>query len=290
MVGLTANWKVRLRLSNPQPTGVTLVISTTALCAKIMIGIGQNECLRTVAAQASASPTWSDYAQYCRDREGGLRRRAFQHLEKFLEGAKAWSFDDRSAFANWVCVRIAEFGESDSCGLVPQPLAEQLVVPTLREWVARETRNSIPCRWLGMFFSGVVYPGLRAGLSTGAVDAYSLLREALRRNPNDDLARVRLIEMIVGDAEFSCHHLPHYYIGEPKDDVARIAEAVELLPGVVDPTQNARLQSELHHVSQLIDDWMRFTDAGASDFNQWCVNLGRKYRWIKAYYYSANGT
>jgi hypothetical protein len=255
-----------------------------------MIGLGQNECLRNVAAQASANEAWSEYARYCCDREAGLRRDAFQHLEKFLETAKAWSFEDRSAFANWVCVRITEFGESDSCGLVPRPLAEQLVVPTLREWATRETTDSIPCRWLGMFFSGVVYPGLRAGLSRGADDAYSLLREALRRNPNDDLARIRLLEMIVGDAEFSCHHLPHYYIGDPKDNLARIAEAVELLPAIVDPAQNARLQSEIDHVSQLIDDWIRFTDGGASDFNQWCVNRGRTYRWIKAYYYSAKGT
>ena len=255
-----------------------------------MIGVGQNECLRAVAAQASANEAWSEYAQYCRDRERGLRRRAFQHLDTFLKSAKAWSFDDRSAFANWVCLRIAEFGESDSCGLVPQPLAEQLVVPTLREWADREITGSIPYRWLGMYFSGVVYPGLRAGLSKGAVDAYSLLREALRRDPNDDLARIRLVEMIVGDAAFACHHLPHYFIGEPKEEMASIAEAAELLPGVIDSAQNARLKSELEYVSQLIDDWMRFTGAGAPDFNQWCIDRGRTYRWIRAYYYSAKGT
>jgi hypothetical protein len=141
-----------------------------------------------------------------------------------------------------------------------------------------------------MFFSGVVYPVLQAGLSTGTNDAYSLLREALRRNPSDDLARVRLIELIIGDAEFSCHHLPHCYIGEPKDDVARLAEGAALLSGLADPAQNARLQSELHYVSQLIGDWIRFTNAGASDFNQWCVDCGRTYQWIKAYYYSTNGT
>lgn len=250
-----------------------------------MIGIRQNECLRNVAGQASRNDAWTDYAQYCCDREGGLRRRAFQHLERFLGRAKSWSFDDRSEFANWLCLRIAEFGESDSCGLIPLPLAEQLVVPTLREWAAREATNSLPCRWLGMFFSGVVYPGLRAGLSKSADDAFSLLREALHRNPNDDVARIRLIEMIIGDAEFSCHHLPDYYIGEPKEDLAALAEAVELLFGVTDPAQNARLQSELDHVSQLIDDWIRCTDAGNSDFNQWCIDRGRTYRWIKAYYY-----
>jgi hypothetical protein len=255
-----------------------------------MIGIGQNECLRAITAEASAKEAWSAYARYCRDREAGLRRQAFQHLETFLASAKSWSFDQRSEFANWLCSRINEFGESDSCGLIPRPLAEQLVVPTLREWAARDTTDSIPCRWLGMFFSGVVYPGLRAGLSTGASDAYSLLREALRRNPNDDHARIRLIEMIVGDAGFSCHHLPHYYIGEPKEDFARTAEGIELLSGVVDAAAKARLQSELNHASKLIEDWICFTDGGGADFDQWCMDRGRMYRWIKAYYYSRAGT
>jgi hypothetical protein len=88
-------------------------------------------------------------------------------------------------FANWLCLRVAEFGESDSCGLISLPLSEQLVVPTLLEWAAHKATDSIPCRWLGMFFSSVAYLGLRAGLSQGALDAYSQLREALRRNPNE---------------------------------------------------------------------------------------------------------
>jgi hypothetical protein len=112
------------------------------LCVKAMIGIGQNECLRKVAAQASANEAWSDYAHYCRNREAGLRGLAFQHLEKFLRNAKSWSFDDRSVFVNWLCLRIAEFGESDSCGLIPQPLTEQLVVPTLLEWAVAHFRSA----------------------------------------------------------------------------------------------------------------------------------------------------
>jgi len=253
-----------------------------------MISIGQNECLRKVAAQASENEAWREYALYCRDRELGLRRRAFQHLEKFLDSAKLWSFEDRSAFANWLCGRMAEFGDIDSYGLIPQPLAQQLVFPALREWATRETKSSIPYRWLGMFFSGVAYSSLRAGLSAAPDEASALLREALRRNPKDDLARMRLIEMIIGDAEFSCHHLPENYIGNPKLDLARLAEAAELLPDVANPVQNARLQSELNNVPQLIDDWMRFTEAGASDFNLWCKDRGRTYQWITVVYYSAD--
>ncbi len=140
--------------------------------------------------------------------------------------------------------------------------------------------HSLPM--VGNVLLGLVYPGVRAGLLQATDDAYSLLSEALRRNANDQPARIRLIEMIVGDVEFSGHHLPQYYIGSPTDDLARIAEAVDLLSGVDDPAKATSLRSELTFSSELIADWMSFTDADAPDFNEWCVTRGRTYRWTKA--------
>ena len=250
-----------------------------------MISTGQNECLRKVGDQAASQESWKDYAVYCRSRESGLRHQAFQRLNNFLDTAISWSFHDRVSFVNWLCSRLYEFGESDGYGLIPQPLAERLIGPTLFEWADREATDPRPCRWLGMFFSGVVYPAVRAGLIHSANDAFTYLREALRREPNDQLARIRLIEMTVGNAEYSCHELPHGYIGEPAEDLLGVEEAKQLLTGIVNPEQVTRLQSELDHVSHLINDWISFKNDGAVDFHEWCAKRGRKYRWIQAYSY-----
>jgi hypothetical protein len=249
-----------------------------------MIGIGQNECLRIAAVQASANASWKEFANYIENRERGLRRIAFQHLESFLQASKSWPFNERKEFASWLCPLLDEFG-SDGYGLTPQPLSEQLLVPTLREWAKRELTNSTPCRWLAFFFVGNVHLVTRTGLVESPIEARSLLREALKRYSSDESARIRLIEIIIGDAEFSCHHLPHYYIGEPVDDLAHLEEAVELLSHVANPTQSARLQSEMGCVKSLIEDWIAFKQATEADFNEWCLKRGRKYRWVKSINY-----
>lgn len=251
-----------------------------------MISSGQNECLRTVAALASNNAAWADYAAYCTDRERGLRRSAFQNLEQFLATARWWSFDDRRGFVNWLCLQLVEFREIDCYGLIPQPLVSQLIKPTLEEWANRDLADARPHRWLGLFFAGVAYSGVRAGLCQSPDDAYSHLRAALARCPNDQLARVRAIDILIGDAEYSCHHLPDYYIGDPADDATRLAEAKEHLTYVTDSEHKALLQSELNDVSQLIKDWVSFKNAGESDFKQWCSDRGRKYQWVRAYYYT----
>jgi hypothetical protein len=251
-----------------------------------VISSGQNQCLRDVAVLALNNAAWADYAAYCTDRERGLRRQAFRHLDRFLATARSWSFEVRKEFVNWLCLQLADYRETDGYGLIPQPLIDRLVISTLDEWANKESTDASPHRWMGLFFARAAYSAMRAGLWQSPRDAYSHLRAALDRDPNDQLARIRIIEMLIGDAEYSCHHLPDIYIGDPTADATRLAEATEHLVYVCDPGQKARLQSELGHVSQLIEDWVSFKNADESDFNQWCSDRGRQYQWVRAYYYT----
>lgn len=251
-----------------------------------MIGSGQNECLRLVQRDADAVPEWSEFAAYCRNRESGLRRRAFDHLNHFILVAKQWPYERRKSFVDWLCSCLAAFYESDGYGLAPQPLVTQIIEPTLNEWMTREVLDSTPCRWAGMFFSGVAYGALRAGLGNSTNAAIDHLREALRRNSADVVARIRLIELINGDVEFNCHHLPEYYIGNPNDDSVRLNESRLLLADVTPQTEQDRLRTEIEQIETLVNDWMTCQAENEMDFDQWCTSHGRKYRWCGTYYYS----
>lgn len=251
-----------------------------------MIGSGQNECLRLVQREADAIPEWSDFAAYCRNRESGLRRRAFDHMNRFIAVAKQWPFESRKSFVDWLCSSLAAFYESDGYGLAPQPLVTQIIEPTLNEWMTREVLDSTPCRWAGLFFSGVAYGALRAGLGNSTDAAVEHLREALRRNSLDVMARVRLIELINGDVEFNCHHLPEYYIGDPAGDSVRLNESRELLAGVTPQAEQDRLRNETEQIATLVHDWMTCRSENEMEFVQWCAAHGRKYQWCRAYYYA----
>ena len=56
-------------------------------CEK-MIAKDQNITLLTVAKAASENSEWKNYADYCIDREKGLRKQAFKKLAEFLKSTK----------------------------------------------------------------------------------------------------------------------------------------------------------------------------------------------------------
>lgn len=253
-----------------------------------MISAGQNECLRLVQREANAIPPLSDFGAYCRDRERGLRKSAFDHLDRFIKEAKQWPFGTRKGFVDWLCSCLAAFSDSDGYGLAPKPLVTEIIEPTLGEWMTREVHDSTPCRWAGMFFSGVAYGALRAGLVNSTNAAKEHLHEAIRRNSGDRVARVRLIELIIGDIEFNCHHLPEYYLGDPNDDLLQLNEGRELLASVTPQAEHERLRGEIEHVAMLVSDWIRCKSENETDFEQWCAAHGRKYKWCRTYYYSAS--
>jgi hypothetical protein len=207
-------------------------------------------------------------------------------LGRFVNSATQWPFKQRREFVNWLCEHLANYEQSDAYGLSPHPLATQLVVPTLEEWIAIDRTDSTPCRWAGMFFSKVAYGVLRAGLAPATFQAIGHLRDAITRNPRDEAARIRLIELVIGDVEFNCHHLPASYLGSPERDLEQLAEARSLLGNVADASARTRIVAEIDHVSHLVQDWLTFCGTGETDFDRWCRSHGREYRWVRTYYYT----
>ncbi len=231
-----------------------------------MIWDKENQSLRTVADSASRNKSWVDYAAYCADRERGLRRHAFQHLQRFVASARRWTFKERKYFVNWLCQQLVKGGTGR---LIPTPLINQLVTPTLEDWVKAEPMDATPRRWLGLYFA------------EGPDDKYSHLMAALARDPSDQLARICITGGLIENSEDSCNYLPHEFVGDPADDARRLRKARRHLVHIDDPEDRKRLQSELDYVSQLIEDWVTFTHSGESDFKQWCADRGRTYHWPK---------
>src|SRR5436305_944823 len=102
---------------------------------------------KDVAAEASTSPEWADYAAYCTEHERGLRRQAFAVLDRFIFRMESASFAERRRFASWLLHR-ADLRDGSHM-LVPHPLRKRVIEPTLEEWLQVEPASSEPHRWLG---------------------------------------------------------------------------------------------------------------------------------------------
>ena len=67
-----------------------------------MIAKDQNIALLTVAKAASENSEWKDYAEYCIDREKGLRKQAFKKLAEFIKSTNSWTLDQKIDFAKFL--------------------------------------------------------------------------------------------------------------------------------------------------------------------------------------------
>lgn len=223
-----------------------------------MIAKDQNIALLTVANLALLNSDWTDYANYCFDREKGLRKKAFKHLDNFLELTVSWTIEKKIDFLNFLLPLFDKVVDADY-GPFPQPLSDKLVKPTLGKWCEFEQTNSNPFRWFGTYYKSEAH-----------------LFKALEIEPNDDKARQTLINWWTYNIYFSIHHLPDSYIGEPNIDIKlgeKIKRQIDLL---VDIKLRIHLTNELEEDLELVRNYVEWTDSGSSSFVTWGQETNKK--------------
>jgi len=120
--------------------------------------------------------------------------------------------------------------------LVPQPLQIRVIEPTLLEWTLVEPKRSEPHRWLG---------------------GYDHLKQAVELEPNDEIARRKLLAIILGKVGMSTHELPRGYLGSVQDDLAALGEAEELLTGFSDHEDRDRFAADIAEERERIQKYLR---------------------------------
>lgn len=244
------------------------------------VHLQDQELLERLADGAESRPEWSEFVAYCRERIRGLRQPAFAHLDAFIEQAQQWSAADRRAFTVWLCEQLEQHARPH--GQLPNPLARQVLMPALRQWISEDASAARPHRWLARFFDQELYRDNDYSQVDDPVDFH--LRAALAADPTEQPARVQLIEKLVGLIDFATHHLPEGYIGDPEFALAKADEADAFNAGIVDPELRAELADLIAYWRGLVLDWIEFTEAGGDDFAAWCQARGRDYAWSRTYY------
>ena len=187
------------------------------------------ENLRRVASLARAIPEWSGYASFCEKYEQGLRQEAFGRLEHFIENLEESPFLERRRFVSWLLPRVD--GVEGKHMLVPHPLSNRIIQPTLCEWIVAEPECAEPHLWLGDFDN---------------------LKHALVLKPDDDVIRRKLVACILNRVDWATHELPTGYIGEPSEDLIALDEAERLIEKLTSEQEQADFRAALHEQRAMI--------------------------------------
>jgi hypothetical protein len=166
---------------------------------------GLSEVIQLLADDADLA----EYVEYLRLRERGLRKDAFDHLDRFITAARSWSFGRRCDLVNWLM--HLHHDRPSVPDMIPTPLSRELIVPTLDEWTVLEPTNPVPWRWHG---------------------GTDNLRRAVALDPNERIARAELANRLLYEVGYAVHELPHGYIGSPFEDTKKLDEVESLLAGL----------------------------------------------------------
>lgn len=235
----------------------------------------QHTALLTIVGNAALrSPKWVDFAYYCFNREKGLRKEAFKYLDNFLKSIDSWVFQDKIEFIDFLFSYIDTVEKSDY-KLLPQPLSDELVRPTLEKWCETERLNGLPFRWYGQYNRSEKH-----------------IFKALKLNSSDDKARQILINWWAYDMYFAIHHLPEGYIGEePREDLMLYIKIVEQIDLISDPILKVNLTKWLDDIKEdreIIINYVEWLDSGHLDFDTWGQQNKKKVGYSASKDYSLN--
>jgi hypothetical protein len=236
-----------------------------------MISDSQNKALLIVAEKAAESRDWLLFAEYCRLREKGLRKQAFEKMSAFLKEFREFSFERKKNFADFI-FRLADSVPDADYGPLPTPLSAELK-PVLLEWTEHESRDSNPFRWMGRYGGD-----------------FSYLDKALEIDPTDDKARIIIIGHFLDIIWHSTHHLPHYYIGDPRKTLKNAARARAHIEKLTDKESQELWRQELDSSLRLVLSYVDWRKSESDlDFKTWGEKNIRDFdSGIKAFYYDQN--
>jgi hypothetical protein len=181
--------------------------------------------LRDAADGAEAVPEWGGYAAYCRLREQGLRQQSLDRLNAFIADQGGTDFECRLAFVRWLMPRADDASDGDL--LIPQPLYDRLIRPTLEEWTLRMPQEAWPHFWLGL-----------------REHRREKLRRAVELDPCLTGARVRLAGYLLGDLEHA-ECIGHDLARSDASVAAAIREARALITGLPESDMKRDLSEEV---------------------------------------------
>jgi hypothetical protein len=225
------------------------------------------EGLEAIASSLQESTDVKDFSDYCRLRAEGLRKQAFEALTRFLFQALNWEFEKRRDFIDWLLT--AQYNNPKIHQLIPHPLMEKLVEPTLNRWMQCQPESPIPHRWRGVYFR-----------------EFKELERALALDATDLVARSVAASRLLKDVEYDTHHLyDGLFLGSEEEAESLLEEAFAHIQRLPESENRSSLEASYERLRHLLDDWLEYKEAPEGTFPEWCKSRVRQHLWWKAVYY-----
>lgn len=209
--------------------------------------------LSEIVSRLSNEPDLKGFRDYLSFREEGLRRKAFAALAEFLAMTQSWTVPQRRDFVRWIIETHRQ--NPRVFDLLPRPLRESLVDPTISQWQSEMPTDPIPFR---------------------LCDDYQSLRTAILLDPSHQDTVLRMIMHLWGGVAMACHELPTGVLGTPTEVLADVDEIEGLIVLVDDAGTRDVFSQKVRTARQVVKNYSRYLTArgSAQCFEAWAVSNG----------------
>lgn len=173
------------------------------------------------------------FTEYCELIDQGHRKNAIKKLNQFKEEINSKSIEKRISFVNWFEELLEN--NNDLYSVSNHIIRNEIILPTLDEWILKEPESPIPYRWKN--------------------DIINLLK-SVELDENEKIARFRLINRGLAYIKMNQHELEQFwYMGNPKEDLILLEKIKEIIDELNLPNlkherdqTNGRIEICLKHI------------------------------------------
>lgn len=199
-----------------------------------------------------------EYKNYLINREKGLRKEAFQHLELFIK-----DFETRSEAEQMQFIRTLFELENTSFIMdegIPYPL-RRVLNGKLQNCCERGNVDEKIFYWVGKYLYRMDY-----------------IRKSLEINPNYDDARIFIVKEKLDRLWFATHHLPDYYCkdGEEYEDLKLCEATQNEIEKILSEEKREYLFKDLYFYKELIENYIEWKKSSSLTFEEWGKENNRK--------------
>jgi hypothetical protein len=225
------------------------------------------EGLAEIGAKLATEPDYEKFAEYCLNKEKGLRKQANQAASEFVRRLRSLALPSRQNIAVRLARLQVDFPHVHQ--LLPHPIMSE-VVQSLSD-LCRDEPLNVTCRVL-------------LGMLTNDLEHF---RSAMLLDPNEQTSIRRLAQSHLDHIEFQTHHLSESrFIGTIEEAKYAIAQAQSLLQRISNPETRGALTKELSGISRLIDEWTTYLeDEPSQPFPEWARARGNSFNFPSIVYY-----
>lgn len=196
--------------------------------------------LKAIAEKYLEKYDYINFAEYCRNQELGLRKKALQSLRDFIVHLDSLEYEKQKAMAKEI-IELQYLNRN--IHQLSSHLLQQKLIAIFEAWIVEVDAPADPFRWLAYL-----------------KNESQLYEEALKRESTDQISLCKLTDTYLDRVDYQLHHLgDSLFLGSVDDAELCLMQAQHYLKKIESEHYKEYYTKEFDELFMLLDLWKKYS-------------------------------